>query len=177
MYICININSRVTELYHTLRSIEDEQRLLRVKIQNEKDTQGRNQIKSVKDCQSSLSNLGKQKNKNNKPHTLLWHSHTLCRESFSALVYKAICHAAVRPVWSVWIDSAVNVRFREVEGRRLWRLDRLTEKIMDEEKWESNARLLYQVPLSKAPHPWWTQGRSQAAPALFTCRLSCLQTA
>lgn len=39
MYICININSRVTELYHTLRSIKDNQRLLRVKIQNEKDTQ------------------------------------------------------------------------------------------------------------------------------------------
>ena len=39
MYICININSRVTELYHTLRSIKNEQKLLRVKIQNEKDTQ------------------------------------------------------------------------------------------------------------------------------------------
>lgn len=39
MYICININSRVTELYHTLRSIKGNQRLLRVKIQNEKDTQ------------------------------------------------------------------------------------------------------------------------------------------
>lgn len=36
MYICININSRVTELYHTLRSIEDNKKLLGVKIQNEK---------------------------------------------------------------------------------------------------------------------------------------------
>lgn len=33
MYICININSRVTELHHTLRSIKDNERLLRVKIQ------------------------------------------------------------------------------------------------------------------------------------------------
>lgn len=34
MYICININSRVTELHHTLRSIKDKKRLLRVEIQN-----------------------------------------------------------------------------------------------------------------------------------------------
>lgn len=53
MYICININARGTELYHTLRRI-----LLRVEIQNEKDTQvsleKKSEIKSVKDCQSSL---------------------------------------------------------------------------------------------------------------------------
>lgn len=31
MYICININSRVTDLHHTLRSIKDIKKLLRVK--------------------------------------------------------------------------------------------------------------------------------------------------
>lgn len=86
MYICININSRVTELYHTLRSIEDNMKLLGVKIQNEKDTQVSlvkkdGDIKSVKDCQSSLSNLKnrKQKHIQETPHTLCG-THTLCRE-------------------------------------------------------------------------------------------------
>lgn len=45
MYICININSRVTELYHTLRSIK---RLLRVEIQNE------NRIHKKKSSQSKI---------------------------------------------------------------------------------------------------------------------------
>lgn len=74
-------------MYHTLRSIKDAQRLLRVKIQNEKDTRGKNQIKSVKDCQSSLSNLGKQKTKKQQTsHTFVALTHTLCREPPSALV-------------------------------------------------------------------------------------------
>lgn len=90
MYICININSRVTELYHTLRSVKDNKRLLRVKIQNEKkDTQ----VSLVKKSDLRISSQSKivshhsltlETEKQNKKHPgntshTLWNSHTLQR--------------------------------------------------------------------------------------------------
>lgn len=101
MYICININSRVTELYHTLRSIKDNQRLLRVKIQNEKDTQGSLTQKSDqnKDCQSSLSkdlrNRKHDTHPGNTSHTL-WHLQKWCRGPAEALLIK-LFHGGLHP--------------------------------------------------------------------------------
>lgn len=125
MYICININSRVTELYHTSRSIEDERRLLRVKIQNEKGytSKSREDVRSddkesVKDCQSSLSNLRNKTHPGNTSHTL-WHSHTR---------YKAMFHGAVRP------GRCGLATFGEVEGRLVRRLDQLEDKLDGEER-------------------------------------------
>lgn len=101
MYICININSRVTELYHTLRSIKDNQRLLRVKIQNEENTQRSLTQKSDqnKDCQSSLSkDLRDRKHKTHTQETPHTHcgTHKWCRDSAEALLIK-LFHGGFHP--------------------------------------------------------------------------------
>lgn len=139
MYICININSRVTELYHTLRSVKDNKRLLRVKIQNEKDTQ----VSLVKKSDRRISSQSKivshhsltleTENKNtSRKHLTHFVELTHSAESCGSR-YKAIFHEAVHPgrcglatqstrglekwkdVWSdIWTSSKKN-RIRKSE--------------------------------------------------------------
>lgn len=101
MYICININSRVTELHHTLRSIKDNKRLLRVKIQNEKDTQvslvkkSDQRISSQSEIVSYRSLTSERENKNtSRKHLTHFVELTHSAES-SGSPFKAIFHEAV----------------------------------------------------------------------------------
>lgn len=136
MYICININSRVTELYHTLRRQEEApwSKNTKMKRIHEQSLVKKNQMggHQVKDCQSSLELKNKQTEKKkthpgNTSHTL-WHSHTLQRTAtliiklFFFLLFFLLFKGAVR---SGRCELAMQWRrgVRKVEGHLFFKKD------------------------------------------------------
>lgn len=85
-----------------------------------------NQIKgyqlSVKDCQSSLSNLREHIQET---------CHTLCRESRLSLIKLFFFFTKSSPSWSMWIGNAVNERFRDMK----WRLVRCPDQLKRQTGW------------------------------------------